>query len=88
MLLSAAAGARYDGMFKLSGGEDEEGNALVMVPGKPFVLVVRSETDTHYALSLRLGNSLRCDMKVSPSDDVSVHDRVHVGDVMSTMMMP
>ena len=88
LLIATALGATYDGIFKLSEAINGEGESVPLVNGKPFVLVVRSESPTHYAMSLRLGNSLRCDMKVSPSTDASAHDRVHVGDVMSTMMMP
>lgn len=89
MLLSTVMAAKYDGMFKLASATDKEGHNLVLPPGnKPFVLVLRSESDTHYALSLRLGNSLRSDMVITPSDDEDTHDSVRVGDVMSTMMMP
>ena len=80
--------SKYDGMFKLSQAVDENGNALALPPGKAFVLVLRSESDRHYALSLRLGNSLRSDMVVNPSSDSSSRDGVHIGEVMSTMMMP
>ena len=87
LLVPAAMAAKYDGMFFLKEGVDEHGNPVPIPGPKPFVLVLRSESPTHYAFSLRLGNSLRTNMVVTPGED-GADDSVRVKDVMSTMMMP
>lgn len=84
LLLPAVLGAKYDGMFKLVSAIDQN-NADVAIPGD-FNIVLRSESETRYGLSLRVGNSLRGEMAVTAGADGS-HDTVHVGDLASTMMM-
>ncbi|CAB9510164.1 expressed unknown protein [Seminavis robusta] len=51
-------------------------------------MVIRSQSESRYMISLRIGNSLRADMKVTNNNNSGGHDTVHFGDVMSTMMMP
>ena len=74
-------GAKYDGMFKLVSAQDpEQGN--VPIPGD-FNLVIRPEGETRYAISFRIGNSLRGEMAVTEGVD-GAPDSLHVGDIMST----
>lgn len=83
-LLPAAMAARYDGVFKLLEAWDENSLA-VDIPGD-FNLVLQSEDESHYNLSLRIGNSLGARMAVETNP--SGPDGVDVGPIMSTMKMP
>jgi hypothetical protein len=85
LLIPAALGAKYDGMFKLTEAYQDD-HLVTIPPGKSFTMMLRSEDESHYAISLRLGNSLRSKMSVVSSEDGK--DSLHMGDVMSTMMMP
>jgi hypothetical protein len=78
--------AKYDGTFLLKEaiGEDSE---AVEIPAGHFNLVLRSEDDTNYDMSMRVGNVLRARVKVTQSNEAGA-DGLRVGPVMSTMMMP
>jgi hypothetical protein len=88
LMFPAVFGAQYDGMFKLTEVEDAN-RSPVSIPSsaKPFMMI-RSEDDTHYMLSLRLGNSMRASMNIIRAETEGEHDGVQVGPIMSTMMMP
>jgi heat shock protein HslJ len=88
LLFPAVLGAQYDGVFKLTEVEDEN-RAPVRIPSstKPF-MVIRSEDETHYMLSLRLGNSIRASMNIIKAETEGAHDGVQVGSMTSTRMMP
>jgi len=79
LLLPAVLGAKYDGMFKLAKATDEN-NGNVPIPGD-FDIKIWSETETVYNVSLKIGNSLRCQMTVTPGDDGK--DTAVIGDIMS-----
>ena len=81
LLLPAVSGTNYDGMFKILSAQDSE-QGVVPIPGD-FNVVIRSEGDSRYAMSARIGNSLRGEMVVTEGAD-GAHDSVHVGDIMST----
>jgi len=86
LLPAVAMSAKYDGMWKFESAVDEA-HAPVTIPGS-FSVVVRSESDERYALSVRVGNSMRADMRVQAGQEGAAVDHVHIGDCMSTMMMP